>query len=85
MNRLRAVARFVAAEFGPLIAFWLLAATFGVRAAIAGSTAVIAADSTWRCRQGKPFTRLYLLTSGLTLVFGGCSAPSTLRRRHRSC
>jgi intracellular septation protein A len=70
MNRIRAATRFVAIEFGPLIVFWLLLATFGIKPAIAGSLVVIIADAIWRRMQGLAFTRLYLLSSGLTLVFG---------------
>ena len=70
MDKIRGAARFVATEFGPLIAFWLLAATLGVKPAIAGSLAVIIADAIWRRARGLAVTRLYLLSSGLTLVFG---------------
>jgi intracellular septation protein A len=67
---MRAGARFVATEFGPLIVFWVLNATLGVKPAIAGSLVVIIADAIWRRTHGLAFTRLYLLSSGLTLVFG---------------
>jgi intracellular septation protein A len=70
MSRIRAVAKFVASELGPLAAFWTLSLTLGVKAAIAGSIVVILVDSAWRWRRGIAFTRLYKLTSGLTLVFG---------------
>ena len=70
MTKLAAVARFALAEFGPLIVFWLLAVTFGVKPAIVGSIAFIIADAVWRSRKGLKFTRLYLLVSALTLVFG---------------
>ena len=70
MTKLAAVARFALAEFGPLIVFWLLALAFGVKPAILGSIAFIIADAVWRWRKGLKFTRLYLLVSALTLVFG---------------
>ena len=70
MIKIRAAARFILGEFSPLIAFWLLAATYGIKPAIAGSLLVIIADAIWRRVRGVPFTRLYLLSSGLTLVFG---------------
>lgn len=70
MSKLVATARFVLAEFGPLIVFWALAATLGVKPAIAGSILFIVAEAVWRRRKGLAFTRLYLLTSSLTLVFG---------------
>jgi intracellular septation protein A len=77
MSKLAATARFIVAEFGPLIVFWALAATLGVNPAIAGSILAIAVDAAWRRRKGLAFTRLYLLTSGLTLVFGLIDLAST--------
>ena len=70
MSRLMAVVRFALAEFGPLIVFWGLALTLGTKAAILGSILFILADAGWRWRKGLAFTRLYLLVSALTLVFG---------------
>jgi intracellular septation protein A len=70
MTKLAAVARFALAEVGPLIVFWLLALAFGVKPAILGSIVFIIADAVWRWRKGLKFTRLYLLVSALTLVFG---------------
>ena len=69
--------RFALAEFGPLIVFWSLAATLGVKPAILGSILFIAADAAWRRLKGLAFTRLYLLISGLTLVFGLVDLAST--------
>src|SRR5208282_63221 len=77
MPKLAAAARFIIAEFGPLIVFWTLAATLGVKPAIAGSILFIVADAAWRWRKGLAFTRLYLLTSGLTLVFGAIDLAAT--------
>ena len=77
MSRLLAVARFALAEFGPLIVFWTLAATLGVKPAILGSILFIVADAAWRWRKRLKFTRLYLLTSALTLVFGLVDLAST--------
>src|SRR3954470_10113047 len=62
--------RFALAEFGPLIVFWALALGVGIKAAIAGSLAAIVADAAWRLVRGRPFTRLYVLISVLTLAFG---------------
>ena len=70
MPRLLAAARWALAEFGPLIVFWALALTLGVKPAIAGSILFILGDAAWRWRTGKVFTQLYLLVSALTLVFG---------------
>src|SRR5580700_8913495 len=77
MLKLAAAARFAVAEFGPLIVFWALAATLGVKLAIAGSILFILGDAAWRWRKGLTFTRLYLLVSGLTLVFGFIDLAST--------
>jgi len=77
MSRLIAAARFAVAEFGPLIVFWTLAATLGVKPAILGSILFIAADAAWRRLKRLAFTRLYLLISGLTLVFGLVDLAST--------
>ena len=77
MNKLAAAARFVAFEFGPLAAFWILSALYGVKVAIVGSLLVMAADAAWRRARGLSFTRLYLLVSGLTLVFGAVDLLSS--------
>jgi intracellular septation protein A len=75
-DRLRGIVRWVLAEFGPLVVFWILALAFGTKTAIAGSLLYILGDSLWRWRRGLKFTRLYLLVSGLTLVFGGIDLVS---------
>ncbi len=62
--------RVLLAEFGPLVAFWGLTLTFGVKVAIAGALAVILVDGAWRLWRGRPFTRVYLIVSTLTLGFG---------------
>ncbi len=77
MRRLIAVGRWALAEFGPLIVFWALALTLGVKPAIGGSIVFILGDAAWRWRKGLAFTRLYLLVSVLTLVFGGIDLVST--------
>lgn len=77
MPRLVAAGRWALAEFGPLIVFWALALAVGVKPAIAGSLLFILGEAAWRRRTGKPFTRLYLLVSALTLVFGGVDLLST--------
>jgi intracellular septation protein A len=77
MSKLMAVARFAAAEFGPLIVFWTLVATLGVKPAILGSILFIAGDALWRWRKRLKFTRLHMLVSALTLVFGFVDLVST--------
>jgi hypothetical protein len=69
-DRMLSSIRWVFAEFGPLAVFWALDLGFGLKTAIAGSVLFIVGDSLWRWLRGLTFTRLYLLISGLTLVFG---------------
>jgi intracellular septation protein A len=76
MGKIASLLRFALSEFGPLIAFWILTVTFGVKIAIAGSLIVIILDAGWRRWRDVSFTRLYLLTSGLTLVFGAIDLMS---------
>jgi intracellular septation protein A len=77
VRKLIAAGRWALAEFGPLLVFWALALTLGVKPAIAGSILFILGDAAWRWRKGVAFTRLYLLVSVLTLVFGGIDLAST--------
>jgi intracellular septation protein A len=67
---MRALVRFALAEFGPLLVFWALALSLGVKAAIAGSLTTILVDGVWRLWRGRPFTQLYVIVSALTLAFG---------------
>jgi intracellular septation protein A len=61
----------VLADFGPLLMFWVLNLSFGLKPAIAGSVLYILGSGLWRWRRGLPFTRIYVLTSILTVLFGG--------------
>jgi intracellular septation protein A len=69
-DKLFGAARWVLADFGPLVVFWILVLAAGIKSAIAGSVLFILSDALWRWRRGLTFTRIYLLTSGLTVVFG---------------
>lgn len=69
-DQLLSVLRFALTEFAPLVAFWALTFAFGVKTAIAGSIVVILVDAAYRRWRGRPFTRLYLVVSTLTLGFG---------------
>jgi len=62
--------RYVAAEFGPLIVFLALSAAFDIKIAIAGTVAATLIDAGWRWFARRPFTRLYLIVTALTLGFG---------------
>jgi intracellular septation protein A len=68
--RLAPILRFALSEFGPLIVFWAIVLSFGVKPAIAGSLAYIVADGLWRYRRHVAMTRLYIFSSVLTLMFG---------------
>lgn len=69
-QRIGASLRFVAGEFGPLLAFALLSYASGITAALVGVVVVVIAGSAWRAWRRIAFTRIYMLSSGLTLVFG---------------
>jgi intracellular septation protein A len=70
MQRLRAVLNFILCEFGPLVVLLALSATFGLKIAIAGTIAFVIVDAFRRLWRHIPFTRVYLLSSGLALIFG---------------
>jgi uncharacterized membrane protein len=76
LQRVIGVVGWVIAGFGPLIAFWGLDLTLGLKAAIAGSVVFIIGDSLWRWWRGLEFTRLYVLISGLTVGFGAIDLVS---------
>jgi intracellular septation protein A len=70
MQRLRAVLKFILWEFGPLVVLLALSSAFGLKVAIAGTIAFILIDAARRLRRHIPFTRIYLLSSGLAIIFG---------------
>jgi intracellular septation protein A len=70
MARLRQFLRFLFANFGPLIAFWAFYLAFGIRIAIAATIVYVLGDFALRLRGGQKFTRIYLLSSGLAVLFG---------------
>jgi intracellular septation protein A len=50
--------------------FLALSATVGLKAAIAGAVVATLLDAGWRLWRKRPFTRLYLIVTTLTLGFG---------------
>ena len=70
MSKFAALARSVVSELAPLLVFWALALSLGVKPAIAGSIAVIVIVSAYKLVRRQTFTRLYLIVSTLTLAFG---------------
>ncbi len=71
MQRLRATMEFALWEFGPLIVLLALSTAFGLKVAIAGTIAFVILDAIRRLWRHLPFTRIYLLSSGLAVIFGG--------------
>jgi len=69
-TRIVAALRFIVGEFGPLLAFGLLSYTSGITAALVGVVVVVIISSGWRLWRRIAFTRMYILSSSLTLVFG---------------
>ena len=76
MQRLRAVLGFLLWEFGPLVALLALSAAFGVKVAIGGTIAFILVGGARRLWSHIPFTRIYLLSSGLAVTFGAIDLVS---------
>ena len=67
----------LAAPFGGLIIFWTLVAVVDVKSAIAGAMAFILLDALRLWRGGPGFSRLWLLSSTLTAVFGAIDLSSS--------
>jgi intracellular septation protein A len=70
MARLRRFLRFLFGDFGPLIAFWAFYLPFGIRAAIAATVLYVLGDFIHRVCYGRRFTRIYILSSSLAVIFG---------------
>jgi intracellular septation protein A len=57
-------------EFGPLLTFWVLLWTVDLKIAIGVGVACMLVDAAYRRWRKLPITKLYLLSAGLTLLFG---------------
>ncbi|MDE2198268.1 MAG: septation protein IspZ [Rhodospirillales bacterium] len=57
-------------ELGPLLVFWGLDLTLGLKIAIAGTMIFVIADAVRRHLMRAGFDRIWLLAAGMTLVFG---------------
>ena len=66
----------MAAPFGGLIVFWTLVAFVDVKPAIAGAMGFIVLDALRLWHGGLGFSRLWLLSSALTAVFGAIDLSS---------
>ncbi len=70
MKRLRDLVVFVVRNFGPLVAFLAVNRWLGLLAAIAASMAVAVVEVVVLLARKKPPTRLFVMTTVLTLAFG---------------
>jgi intracellular septation protein A len=70
MSHVSKFLRFVVGEFGSLIVFLLLNAALGLKIAIAGTILWVLVDGARHLWRKIPFTRIYLLSSGLAICFG---------------
>ena len=57
-------------EFGPLLIFWVLLWTVDLKIAIGVGVALMLLDAGYRRWRGLAISRLYLLSAGLTVLFG---------------
>lgn len=57
-------------EFGPLLIFWVLLWTVELKIAIGVGVACMLLDAAYRRWRGLPISKLYLLSGGLTVLFG---------------
>lgn len=70
MQALLKFLRYVLMEFGALIVFWVALYTAGIKPAIGAAVIFILLDGSYRWWQKLPVTRIYVLVSALTVVFG---------------
>ena len=59
-----------ALELGPLLIFWILLWTVDLKIAIGVGVVLLLLDAAYRCWRGMPITKLYVLSGGLTVLFG---------------
>ena len=57
-------------ELGPLAIFWILLYTVDLKVAIGVGVVLLLLDAAFRYWRGMPITKLYVLSGGLTVVFG---------------
>jgi intracellular septation protein A len=69
-RRIGDLLRFLVGEFAPLLLFYALLALFGLKPAIGGSIAFILLDVARHRLRHIAFTRIYMLSAGLTVAFG---------------
>ena len=73
---LRRRATLLLSEFATLIVFWAVYWPFGIKAAIGACVLYIIGDAIRRRWQRVPFSRLYVLSSALAVVFGAIDLVS---------
>jgi intracellular septation protein A len=69
-SRIVGFARYAVLEFGPLIAFLILASSAGTKAAIAASVATTIALILYKKARGLRSDRIFWLVAALTIGFG---------------
>jgi intracellular septation protein A len=70
MRALLRFVRYILMEFGALIVFWAALYTVGIKPAIAAAVIFILLDGSYRWWKKLSVTRIYILASTLTVVFG---------------
>ena len=60
----------VVLEVGPLLIFWILLWTVDLKIAIGVGVVLLLLDAAYRRWRGMPITQLYVLSGGLTVLFG---------------
>jgi intracellular septation protein A len=70
MKRLLPALRSGVLEFGPLLLFWVLLWTVDLKIAIGVGVGCMLLDAAYRWWRGLPISKLYMLSAGLTVVFG---------------
>jgi len=60
----------LAHTFSGLIVYWIMLLGFGIKPAILATTLFVVGDGIWRWRRHKPMPALWLLSSGVAVVFG---------------
>lgn len=70
MDKLKKLLGTAAFDFGGVIVFYVLLATMGLRAAIAGTLIFVPIDAYRRHKLKIGFPRLYILSTAMVLIFG---------------
>jgi intracellular septation protein A len=69
-EKVRSLLRFAFNNFGPIIVFYGINHFFGLKAAIAISTAFSVGEIVYKIRRGQPITGIFKYTAIITVLFG---------------